>query len=272
MSQIRLFIPKDLKKDELKQTDRLLGFDFSITCRGRSLRTILVKCLDGGHVQCTCKIGYLDRVATQSPALAANIDGSTRSRQAVDHLEIACLQLQTALAVCDVCQIVYYDRPCPGVWHYTTPCSESSLSTALHLLNHQHSATQQRKTILGWLQACLAADPVPHGQKLHTGMLCSEISGLLCRIGTLRSHQKLYSVLASEGAHPSCRMLQYWLPGGRKHLLRCGFRQQIAAAVAAKAACSCPATHCRHMSCSNLAGVPYKMPGWIRLGSGTHQD
>lgn len=198
MPQIRLFIPKDVNEDELKQTDRLLGYDFSVTCRGRSLRTILVKSLDSGPVKCTCKLNFLSRVATQSPAVAANIDGSTRTRQAIDHWQIACLQLQTALADCDVCQIIFYDRPCPGVCHYETPCAESSLSVALHLLNHQHSATQQRKAMFGWLQAYLAAEPEPHGQKVHTSMLCSEIRGLLCRIGTLCSHQKLCSTLASD--------------------------------------------------------------------------
>ena len=195
--QIRLFVPADLTV-EPKQTDTFLGHLFSIRCKGRILTVIVVEC-SGELLPYPCNENPVGRVASQYSGGHDHVQ--FECKVTYDHLGIACLQLETALAACSLCQVVYYDRSRPGTRHYGTSHADTSLSHALHLLNHQHSATHKSKNFLGWLHVCLTASPETNYQTAYGSMLYDDIKGWLCRTGTLCSECTLTFKLVSDNDH-----------------------------------------------------------------------
>jgi len=195
--QIRLFVPADLTV-EPRQTDNLIGHHFSVRCKGRFLRIIVVE-RSGISLPYPCSENSVGRVASQYS------DGHNHVQIACkvtcDHLGIACLQLETALAACSFCQVVYYDRSRPGIRHYGTSHADTSLSNSLRLINRQHSATHKGKKILGRLQVCLTASPETKYRTAYGSMLYDDIKGWLCRTGTLCSKCALTFKLVSDNDH-----------------------------------------------------------------------
>ena len=181
--QIRLFVPADLPV-EPKQTDTFLGHLLSVPGDGRILTLIVVE-RSAGHAPCPCNENPVGRAASQYSGSHNHVHFARKTN--CDHLGIACLQLETALAACNFCQVVYYDPPRLGIRHYSTSHADTSLATSLRLLNHQHSAAHKGKSFLGRLQVCLTASPETKCQTAYGSMLCDDIKGWLCRTGTLCS-------------------------------------------------------------------------------------
>ncbi|DBB09897.1 TPA: hypothetical protein ACH3X3_001505 [Trebouxia sp. C0006] len=177
--QLRLFVPADLAI-EPGQTGKVLAHLFSARCIGRFLRIIVVE-RSGAHLPYPGSENPIDRFASQCS------DGRDHVQYACkvtcDHLGIVCLHLETALAACKFCQVVYYERSRPGIRHYGASHAETSLSKSLRLINHQHSARHKGKNFLDRLQVCLTASPETKYQTAYGSMLCGDIKGWLCRTG-----------------------------------------------------------------------------------------
>ena len=195
--QLRLFVPADLTVQP-RQIDNLVGHHISVRCKGRFLRTIVVE-------RSITSLPYpgsdntIDRVA--SPYSDGRDHVKTACKVTCDHFGIACLHLETALADCNFCQVVYYDRSRPGTRHYGTIHADTSLSKALRLINHQQSARYKGKTFLGRLQVCLTASLETQHQTAYGSMLYDDIKGWLCRTGTLCSKCGLTFKLVSDNDH-----------------------------------------------------------------------
>ncbi len=195
--QLRLFVPADLAI-EPGQTGKVLAHLFSARCIGRFLRIIVVE-RSGAHLPYPGSENPIDRFASQCS------DGRDHVQYACkvtcDHLGIVCLHLETALAACKFCQVVYYDRSRPGIRHYGASHAETSLSKSLRLINHQHSARHKGKNFLDRLQVCLTASPETKYQTAYGSMLCGDIKGWLCRTGTLCSKCAFTFRLVSDNDH-----------------------------------------------------------------------
>ncbi len=181
--QLRLFVPADLTA-EPGQTDKLIAHHFSARCIGRFLRIIVVK-HSNAQLPYPGSENPVDRFASQYSDGRDHVQ--IGCKVTCDQPGIVCLHLETALAACNSCQVVYYDRSRPGIRHYTTSHADTSLSKCLRLINCQHSARHKGKNFLDRLQACLTASLETKHQTSYGSMLYGDIRGWLCRAGTLCS-------------------------------------------------------------------------------------
>ncbi len=185
--QLRLFVPADLAVEPW-QTDKFIAHHFSARCTGRFLRNIVVE-RSGAQLPYPGSENPVDRFASQCSDARDHVQ--IACKVTCDHMGIVCLHLETALAACKFCQVVYYDRSRPGIRHYGTSHADTSLSKSLRLINHQRSARHTAKNFLDRLQVCLTASLETKCQTAYGSMLYGDIKGWLCRTGTSCSKRAL---------------------------------------------------------------------------------
>lgn len=172
MSDIRVYVPRNLELGAIERADRILGYVFSAACKSRTLKTVILISRDRRSSAGASTAGSYPcggPVVVSSLPTAADTNKNIPSA-----LQPISLQLETAFAGCHRCHIIYYDRPVAGMRHYGTISADSALSDALNCINHQHFAPHSTNVSFGMLQALVAAGPGPAYTKAHGSMLYNE--------------------------------------------------------------------------------------------------
>ena len=205
MSQIRLFVPVDLEQDALSNSEDLIGHSFGSTTPRLALTTFVVtdhnrrfaicdtiatKTFSPGNPACICRLCVSEGYRASAP-----------SSPLLEKKKSA--QLEEAVASCDTCQVICYERPSYGAWHYATINRKSALSAALQLINQLTCAAQSIPASAGLVQNTVA-DSIPSEEfNGHGSMLVAEVK----RWSWLRTglpatsanyHQSQYSCLLDD--------------------------------------------------------------------------
>ena len=177
VSQIRLFVPVDLEQDALSNSEDLIGHAFGCTHPRLALTTFVVT----GHNR---RFAICDTIAakTFSPGNPACIrrlcvsEGYRASPPSSPLLDTnISAQLKEAVASCDTCQVICYERPSYGAWHYATANRKSALSAALQLVNQLTCAAQSIPASAGLVQNTAAASIPSEEFDGHGSMLVAEV-------------------------------------------------------------------------------------------------